>query len=950
MRPLLRSLVLVSVTPVALALPVLGRAVPRPHPVAPTVNEHAVRGIDATAASRLPGWGTLAGPPTARPLALSHPTAVDTFEAFGVTWANDVTGEVEVLARVRQHGVWTEWHALDGDGDHTPDGASAEARATGLRGGTAPWFTGPADAYQVRVGVVDGSTPHDVRVSLVDPGTSAADGGLGASPTLGNASAEASIGRPSYVTRAQWGADERLRTCCPSYGDTIKLGFVHHTDTSNSYTSSQAAAMVRSVYAFHTQSRGWSDIGYNFLVDKYGRIFEGRYGGVDRPVIGAHTGGFNTNTFGVSLLGTYTSVSPTSAELAALERVFAWKLGLHYVNPYARTTLTSAGGTKYAAGAKVTFNNVSGHRDAGLTSCPGNQTYNRLPTIRAAIKSSMGASLYYPSVSTTSALYKTTSSVTVKATVPSLQAWRLTVRNARTGSELRTISSPSTSPISATWNMRDGTGVPVPPDTYSLTLDSWTSKTKARPYSVRVAVRSPLPSGIVTAHGDGNPYALIEAGSVVGVSPALGRAVRPQPALQTYNSSRAELPAPQAPPRDGMFVKDASGAPYVTVDGMRRHIAPSVLSALGLTGAHALPNALLATMPVGPAWTDTTRHPDGELILAADGTAYRIESGVRRPFTSIASRNRWAKGWSAPRALAGDMALPLGPPLAPPEGIVLRTDTGAVVVSGGTYRTLTNPAALGWDATAAPMATPDDLAALPTGAPVGTTAHPTGTLLRNGSGYIEVSGTTKRTVDPALVAYDPRTAVGPETGELTALAGPRWLPPSGLAGRAGDGTIRVVESGRLVTLAPGVANALGYAAATLPALEAADFGPLPAGPVLANTAAHPAGSVVTDGSATWLVDAGRRRPLAASLVPTWLGRPPLAATNADLALPVGPAAPPADGAWVVTPVGATWLVYWGARRPVFAAVARRLGLDAVPPVPVLLADLTAATTSGSAVP
>jgi hypothetical protein len=934
----MQSLAVLTATPLALALPVVGRPLPRPHVVHASVVEAPVAGIDAASARSVAGWG-LAGPATARPLALTRQVRAAAFSALGVTWAGG--GEYEVLARVRQGGRWTDWHALDADADHGPD-TSVETEA---RAGTAPWFTGPADGYQVRVGVVGGAAPRDVRVALVDPGRSDADGSLGASPTLGSSSADASIGQPAIVTRAQWGADESLRSGSPSYGDTIRMGFVHHTDTSNSYTSSQAAAMVRSVYAYHVRSRGWSDIGYNFLVDKYGRVFEGRYGGVDRPVIGAHTGGFNSNTFGVSLLGTYTTVAPTSGQLAALEKVFAWKLGLHYVNPLARTTLTSAGGTKYASGTRVTFDNVSGHRDAGLTSCPGNQTYSRLGSIRAAIKSYMGASLYGPSVSATSVTYLTTPSVTVRATVPGGQAWKLTVRNHRSGTVLRTLSGTTSSAIAATWDLRSSLGVPATPDTYDLTLTSWNAASTARPFTAAVAVRSPLPSAVSVARTSGTPYAMVDAGRLYGVSAPLAAALRPQPSVTGWYGSVSALAAPLAPPREGMVVKNAAGTVWLVVDGSRRPVSSSVAAALGLPAARLLPDAVLSALPAGPGWTDGSRHPDGAVVTSPDG-AWRLESGVRRPFTSPASRSSWSRSAVVVAALPGDLALPLGAPLAPPEGVVLRTATGGAVVSGGTLR----PVSAGYPIDTAPLATAADLAALPAGAVVEAGRHAPGTLLKSGTTYYEVLGTTRRLVDPALAASDPRVAVAAFAGEVAALTGARWLPPSGVAGRAADGTVRVVEAGRLVTLAPSVAASLGYAGAALPTLAAADFGPLPLSSSLANAAAHPAGTVVTDGTAFWLLDASARRPLAASLVPTWLGRPALPATAADLALPVGAVAPPATGAWVATPDGARWLVDGGYRHAVSATVAHRLGLDQVQPVPVPSADLTAATKSGTATP
>jgi hypothetical protein len=932
------------VTPVALALPVVSRAVPRPHPVAPKVSEHPVAGIDP--AATVPGYGRVAGPVTARPLALTRGISAASFSALGLTWNGG--GEVEALARVRQHGAWSPWHALDADDDHGPDSTVAADNAT-TRAGSAPWFTGPADGYQVRVGVVSGAAPTDVRVSLVDPGTSPADGWLGAPGTLSAAGqAAASAPQPSMISRRQWGADERLRSGTPDYGSTIKMGFVHHTDSSNSYTPAQAPAMVRSVYAFHTQSRGWSDIGYNFLVDKFGRVFEGRYGGVDRPVIGAHTGGFNTNTFGVSLLGTYTSVAPSAGQLSALEKVFAWKFGLHYVNPYAASTLTSAGGTKYKKGAVVTFANVSGHRDAGLTSCPGEQTYRRLPAIRAAIKSYMGASLYGPSVSTMTPIYVTTTGVTVKAAIPGSAAWRLVVRNGRTGTVLRTASGTATGSISIVWDLKDNAGNRVTPDRYAVTLESWNAKTRAYPFTARVDVVSALPSGIAVTRADGTPYAMVDAGRLYGVSPALGAALRQQPSPIGYYGSTAGMPAPAAPPRDGMFVRSAGGTHYLVVDGWRRAVSASVVSALGLTAPRTPSDAVLGLLPVGPAWTDASRHPDGA-VVTDNGVSWRLEGGVRRPFTSQTARAGWSKHSAVAAALPGDLARPVGAPLAPPEGVVLRTASGAGVVSGGTFRALPSPTTL-YDTASAAVATADDLAALPSGDPVAAGRHPTGALIKDGTTYYEVLGTTKRAVDGTLVASDPRVAVAPATGETKALTGARWLPPSGVAGRAADGTIRVVAAGRLVTLAPAVANALGYSSASLPALEAADFGPLPVSASLADPAAHPAGTVVQNGSSWWVVDAGTRRPLPPSLVPTWVGRPALPATSADLALPLGPAAPPGSGAWVVTPDDVRWLVDGGVRRSVATAVAHRLGLDLLTPIPVVLADLTAATKAGPAVP
>ena len=936
---LLKTAAVLAVTPVALALPVAGRPVPRAHAVAPVVREAAVSGIDAASARSVAGFGA-PGPLAARPLALTAPRSSGAFEALGLTWAAERgLGEVTAYARVRQNGAWTAWHALDADEEHEPDFTHPEAARQ--RAGTAPWYMGRADGWQVRL-AVSGRAPRDVKVSLVDPGRSAADGAIGRSPVWG-ASAEAAAARPTIVTRSQWGADESLRDGRPSYSDTITMGFVHHTDTSNSYTSAGAAAMVRSVYAFHTRSRGWSDIGYNFLVDKYGRVFEGRYGGVDRPVIGAHTGGFNTDTFGVALLGNYSSYVPPAATMSAIQRTFAWKFSLHHVNPLGTSVLTSRGGSKYPTGTKVRFHNVSGHRDAGQTACPGTQAYNRLPTIRSGVKRLMGASLYKPVASSTAPLYLTTPRVTVTAGVPATQSWQLDVRNAR-GVVIRTYRGSASTTVSTSWDLRDAAGALVLPDRYELTLQSWSGTSRAVPWKQRVDVASPLPDG-ATLGVDGTPFAVVDGGRLHPASAALLKAVRQAPPLPAYPGPKAALGTPLAGPRDGMYVRNASGAAWLVVDGARRPVTSAVASSLGLPAPKTLPDAVLAVVPVGTPWTRTDVHPDGMVVTSPEG-AFRIESGVRRPFSSPASRSAWTRSLAVAVAKPADLALPLGAALAPPEGVVLaRGDGSLVVVSNGAWRDVADTT-LGYASTV--VATPEDLAALPLGAPLDPGKHASGALLRTGAAsYVEITGATRRAVDPAMVAYDPRVPLAPAPGELNVLVTARWTPPSGLAGLGPDGLVRVVENGRLVTVAPGV---LGYDAAALPALAAGDFGTLPAASALANPARHPAGSLVTDGTSTWVIDAGTRRPLGASLVATYLGRPALPATAADLALPAGPPAAPANGAWVRTPDGARWLVEDGVRRSVPAAPTRRLGLVSVPTILVTPEDLTAATVLGPAVP
>ncbi|TQJ88582.1 N-acetylmuramoyl-L-alanine amidase [Streptomyces sp. SLBN-31] len=188
--------------------------------------------------------------------------------------------------------------------------------------------------------------------------------------------------RPRIITRRGWGANESLRERGFVYTKKVKAAFVHHTASGNGYRCSQAASVIRGIYRYHVKSMGWRDIGYNFLVDKCGSIYEGRAGGVAKPVLGAHTRGFNTNSMGIAVLGTFGSAKPPAAALKAIARLTAWKLGLYGANPRGKTYLKSGGGNLYRKGKNVLMNVISGHRDGFATDCPGRQLYRKLGTAR----------------------------------------------------------------------------------------------------------------------------------------------------------------------------------------------------------------------------------------------------------------------------------------------------------------------------------------------------------------------------------------------------------------------------------------------------------------------------------------------------------------------------------------------------------------------------------------
>lgn len=211
----------------------------------------------------------------------------------------------------------------------------------------------------------------------------------GPSPTVAPAPVS-TMPKPPIVSRAAWGANEKLNDEAPEYTTSVKAVFVHHTAQTNDYSCADSPAIMRSLHAFHVQSNGWKDLGYNFIVDKCGTIFEGRKGGVDQPVFGAHTYGFNRETAGIAVIGMYTDTKAATAATTAVARLAAWKLGQYKGDPAGKTTLvagatqSSGTGIAYTAGKSYTFNQISGHRDGFNTECPGTALYGQLGAIRTA--------------------------------------------------------------------------------------------------------------------------------------------------------------------------------------------------------------------------------------------------------------------------------------------------------------------------------------------------------------------------------------------------------------------------------------------------------------------------------------------------------------------------------------------------------------------------------------
>lgn len=302
------------------------------------------------------------------------------FKLVGVEWASPARARIELRARPRG-GVWSPWATASTLG-HGPDRPNARA----LIGD--PVWTGPADHVELRSSQpLAGLRLHFVDVSLPGAASTAAAAPL-AQPRL-----DAGPGQPPIIARTAWAGGNAPPSVVPGYG-TVRLAFVHHTDSPNSYSSGEVPAMILAMYQFHRFVRGWDDIGYNFVIDLYGRIWEARLGGIDQAVVGAQAGGYNLVSTGVAVIGTFNSLIPSAPAISALEQLLAWKLSLHGVPALGRVTVqvnpADAFYTPFAPGARVSLPRIAGHRDGDSTDCPGNAFYPQLPALRPRINTLAG--------------------------------------------------------------------------------------------------------------------------------------------------------------------------------------------------------------------------------------------------------------------------------------------------------------------------------------------------------------------------------------------------------------------------------------------------------------------------------------------------------------------------------------------------------------------------------
>ena len=364
------------------------------------------------------------------------------FDLVGLHWQGPGT----VLFSTRSaSGRWSAWREAMPEALDLPDADTEEAASARTWNLGNPYWVGRATAIRYRVhGHVQRLRAHFVR-----------------SPARAIPSRTTSVaGSPALTLRTAWGANERIRRAGPSYTDNLRFSVVHHTAGSNTYTRAQSAAIVRAIQLYHVRGNGWNDIGYNFLVDKYGQVFEGRYGGVERNVVGAHAEGFNTGSVGVALLGTYASARPSAQALTAIANLLAWRLDVAHVDPLSRLSWISGGNARFPSGTPVPLAAVAGHRDTGPTSCPGTALYRQLPTIARRVAEIGLPKLYDPIVTG-----RPGEPVRFSARLSTLRAWSVTVTD-ETGTTVASGRGEGTA-VDWTW---DATAFPA--GRYSYTIEA----------------------------------------------------------------------------------------------------------------------------------------------------------------------------------------------------------------------------------------------------------------------------------------------------------------------------------------------------------------------------------------------------------------------------------------------------------------------------------------------
>lgn len=548
------------------------------------------------------------------------------FRTLGVSWSPSHPAPANLRFRTSTDGRrWTSWTPLDAT-DNGPDAALTHEP---LPHSSDPVWVGHARFADVRWA---GNAARDVKLNVIDPG---------ADPVLPASSAAASPRQPSIITRAEWGADESLRKDPPEYAEPLQMIFVHHTATTNSYAASDSASIVRGIYAYHVKTNGWNDIGYNFLIDRYGQIFEGRYGGMTRSLVGAHTLGFNSHSAGISMIGTFGSVVPPSPAMTSLKNLLAWRLDKAYISPGGRATMTSGGNPRYSTGTKVTLQNISGHRDVYDTDCPGQSLYNLLPGIRTSVAGIGDPKMYAPTLSASTITPNgdgLADASTLTARFSSTVGWVVAVLDPN-GKTWFSKSGKGTS-LSVGWNGKNSAGTVAPHDVYRFVINANNAHGKMAQAIVPLTLwrfrngtlfrTTSGWSGILTGGKLGHLVAL----------PALHTRYADVERIDISEAVRSVYPAgPDLGFRNGTLVR--SGGTFLISAGQRRPISSATMTSLGFDARAIIDTTAAALTPTPQGAAVGSSYPDGSALYSSNGQEAQYISTLPRPFETKAIRQSY---------------------------------------------------------------------------------------------------------------------------------------------------------------------------------------------------------------------------------------------------------------------------------------------------------------------
>ncbi len=478
----MRSRPLVVAVTMGLALP-LGATAAHAAPTPPDPITH----VDLLAGAPPSGGSDLAAQ-TSTVLERDLPT--QDAAVVGLEWTPTTAAQPTATVRFRTADGWGAWQVVDMERDGGGPVTSDAMVAVG------------ADRVQVRIDGLSSAPVSGADLVLVNPAAagSTSDVAAEAAGAAGDGLA-ATVPTPQYIPRSVWGASEALPYpgCEPAYASKLERFVIHHTAGTNSYLPGDSARIIRGIQQYHVSARGWCDVGYNFLVDKYGQVFEGRRGGVDRLVIGVHASGQNTGGVGISVLGDYSAIDPPQPAIDAIVRVVGWKSYLHGVDP---TSTSTKGG--------FTGPLVIGHRDVAQTACPGS-FWNVLGAIRESARAIAlsGTPSFAGTWAGAGDLFR--EGATMSTDVPVPATVRFTVGNASGTAAQLTRTAPQAQTIHQLWNGSvSGTDAYLEPGTYPVSITGTSTLGKSMSTTASVTLR--FPPGFVAADAP----RVVDAGATAG--------------------------------------------------------------------------------------------------------------------------------------------------------------------------------------------------------------------------------------------------------------------------------------------------------------------------------------------------------------------------------------------------------------------------------------------------